>query len=172
MLLTNPKAGVASVEVHMKSVARRGHVCRALGRFLTMTGKKEEIDVERHSFGGLVLYEVTSDEIEQIERETLSVAEDLTFAVLGLSVGISFLIALMTVDNLPIKTFTVFLVLCVVGFVVAVYCGVHWFTGKRSFRRVISRVKARVGPLGQQGKELGPNSIPSAPQEATAGGDQ
>src|SRR5665213_1795664 len=106
----------------MKStVSWRGYTW-AIGLFRTMTGKKEEIDVERHSFGGLVLYEVTGDEIEQLERETLSIAEDLVFATFGLTLGASFLIALVTVPDLPIKTFLVFLVLCVVGFLVALYC--------------------------------------------------
>lgn len=134
------------------------------------TGRKEEIEIERHSFAGLILYEVTSDELEQLERETLSISEDLTFATVGFTLGISFLITLLTVDALSNKTFTVFVILCVGGFFAAIYCGVRWFSGRRSFRRVITRIKSRVGPLGQEGKEIGPYSIPGPPQEAKTGG--
>ena len=115
---------------------------------------KEQVEIERHRLERLICYDVTGDEIDQIERETLSISEDFSFATVGISVGLSFFITLLTVDITERRTFDIFFILCVLGFVASVYFGVRWWRGRGSFRTVIKRVKARVGPLGQEGKEL------------------
>jgi hypothetical protein len=133
--------------------------------FRVLKGSKEEIQVERHRYEGLVIYEVTSDELESLKVETLRISEDLSFLIFGASVALSFLVTILTVDNLPERTFNIFLIFCVLGFLVALYCGIRWFRGRRSFERTITRIERRVGPLGQEGKEIGPADPTGIPQE-------
>ena len=118
-----------------------------------LVGAREEIPVERHRYEGLVIYEVTSDEIENIKTETLKIPEDLTFAIAGFSIGVSFLIVLLTVDIVSARIFQVFFILCLLGFIVGIYCGFRWLRGRRTFESTIKRIERRVGPLGQEGKE-------------------
>src|SRR3984893_8628303 len=114
-------------------------------------GSKEEIEVERHRYEGLVIYEVTSDELNNLKKETLSISEDLTFATIGTTAGLSFLIAILTVDFRSERMFNVFFMVTLVGFIVAIYWGIRWLKGRKSFEGTITRIERRVGPLGQEG---------------------
>ena len=141
------------------------------GLLVTIKGTKEEISIERHRFEGLILYEVTSDEVDQLERETLSISEDLTFATIGATAAISFLIALLTTDFKSERTFNVFFIVFLLMVALAIYCGAKWYRGRKSFSGVITRIKKRLGPFGEEGKEISPTG-PGAPQESRVGGDQ
>jgi hypothetical protein len=125
--------------------------------------KKEEIIVERHTLEALVIYEVTSHELEQMERETLSVSEDFSFALAGLSIGITIALVLFTVTIESQKVFDVFLILMILGFLVSLYCGIKWARGRQSFTHVVKRIKTRVGSLGEEGKEIDPQQLESLP---------
>jgi hypothetical protein len=116
-------------------------------------GAREEIQVERHRYEGLVIYEVTSDEIANLKAETLRISEDLAFAIAGISIGLSFLVVLLTVEILSPRIFDAFFILSLVGFIVGAYCGFRWIRGRKSFEGTITRIERRVGPLGQEGKE-------------------
>lgn len=126
---------------------------------------KEELLVERHPFSGLVLYEVSGDEMDQIEKETLSISEDFSFGIAGLSVALSFMSTLVTVDITSDRTFYVFFIIMCLGFLVALHCGVRWFRTRQNFKGAIIRIKSRVGPLGQEGKEVQPSELANLPQE-------
>jgi hypothetical protein len=132
-------------------------------------GTKEQIEIERHRFVGLIIYEVTSDEIDQIERETLSISEDLTFSTVSVSVAAAFLLTLLTVDIVSERLFNIFFIVCVAGFVGGAYFGVRWFRGRKSFRGAITRIKKRVGPLGEEGKELRPGEATATAPAPTEG---
>src|ERR1041385_3101951 len=106
--------------------------------------KKEQIIVERHSFESLVIYEVTGQELEQMERETLSISEDFSFAVAGLSVAVTVAAALLTVDVASERIYHSFFVTMVLGFLVFLYCGIKWLRGKRSYKSTVQRIKQRV----------------------------
>lgn len=126
---------------------------------------REEVDVERHRLGALVIYEVTGDQLDQLETEATGLSDDLTFATAGVSAGIAFLLALLTVDIASDRLFTVFLVLTVAMFLLAAVCGVRWYRSRKKFKGVVARIKG-IGPLGQQGKEINPTELAaSEPQE-------
>jgi hypothetical protein len=116
-------------------------------------GTREEISVERHRYEGLVIYEVTSDEIANLKAETLRISEDLAFAIAGISIGLSFLVVLFTVEIPSTRVFDAFFILFLVGIIVGAYCGFRWIRGRKSFETTIGRIEKRVGPLGQEGKE-------------------
>jgi hypothetical protein len=44
-------------------------------------GTKRQISVESHRITKLVVYEVAVDDLNQLERETLSIPEDLSFGI-------------------------------------------------------------------------------------------
>lgn len=127
------------------------------------TRKGEVFVVERHALESLVIYEVGEHELEELERETKSVGEDFSFALAGLSIGISLASVLLTVDIQSNRVFMAFFGLMVLGFVVSLYCGIKWFRGGRRFKRVVQRIKSRVGPLGEEGKEIEPEQLEILP---------
>jgi hypothetical protein len=56
-----------------------------------MIGKiKREFSVESHPYPDLVIYEVSLDDLEQLEKETLTVNEDFSFFLFSSAVFISF----------------------------------------------------------------------------------
>jgi hypothetical protein len=115
---------------------------------------KQELFVEKHSYGTLVLYEITGDEVELLENETLIVSEDFSFALAALSVAISFAITLATTTIESDRTFTVFCLFVIVGFIATLFFGVRWFRGRKKVKSVLKRIRERSGPLGEEGKEL------------------
>jgi hypothetical protein len=71
-----------------------------------------EFVVERHAVTSVVLYEVTGEDLELLEQETIAVGEDFSFALASLSVALSFTITLRTVAIPAGKTYEVFGLLC------------------------------------------------------------
>lgn len=127
--------------------------------------KKEEIVVERHTFEALVIFEVTGQELDQMERETSSVSEDFSFALAGLSIGVTIASVLATVTIQSERVFNSFLIVMVIGFIVTLYCGFRWLRARRGFKRVTQQIKSRRSPLGEQGKEIELEALTSEPQQ-------
>jgi hypothetical protein len=125
--------------------------------------KREEIVVERHALESLVIYEVSGHELDELERETTSVGEDFSFALSGISIATSLGAVLLTVEIPSNRVFTIFLVIMLLGFIVAFYCGVKWLRGRRAFKGVVQRIKERVGPLGEEGKEINSEELETLP---------
>ncbi|MBM3528474.1 MAG: hypothetical protein FJX62_10305 [Alphaproteobacteria bacterium] len=130
--------------------------------------RREEIIVERHALDSLVIFDVSEHELDELERETGSISDDLTFGVAGLSVGLSLLVVLLTVDIQSDRIYYSFLLVDVVGFLVALYCGIRWFRGRKKFKGVVQRIKARVGPLGEEGKEIDSEQLETLPPAEVA----
>jgi hypothetical protein len=61
-----------------------------------MARQQEPILVERHPYSGLILYEISGDDLDLLEREGLSVGEDFSFALFGMSIAVSFTITLLS----------------------------------------------------------------------------
>jgi hypothetical protein len=138
-------------------------------RLRVARGTKEEIEIERHRLSMLVIYECSGDEIEQLEKETLSISEDLNFSIAGFSVGTALLVVLLTVDITSNRLFYMFFIACLAGYAMALYCGIKWWRGRKSFTRVMARIKQRVGPLGEQGKEVAAPSAGALPSDGGSG---
>ena len=130
-----------------------------------MVTRREEIPVERHPYHGLHLYEVTGDELDQLQQEAFSVGEDFSFALVGITLAVSFLIALLTTDIKAERIFTVFVVITSLGFLSASFFGIRWFNGRKTYKRTIRRIRERVGPLGDESKQIGPRELAALPEQ-------
>ena len=113
-----------------------------------------EFVVERHAVTRVVIYEVTCEDLEQLEKETLTVGEDFSFALATLSVAIAFTVTLATVSIPAGKTNDVFWIVMLGGYLAGLYFGVRWYRGRRQFKSVCRKIRERGGPLGEEGKEV------------------
>jgi len=91
----------------------------------------------------LSLYEVTDDELEVLEHGGPS-SFFLNFAVLLISTASSFLITLLTTTVLSDRTFTVFLLITLVGFVGGAILLLIWNRNRQSASSVVKRIKGRM----------------------------
>ena len=121
---------------------------------LLMERVKREFVVERHAVTSVVIYEVTGEDLEQLEKETLTVGEDFSFSLATTAVAISFTITLSTVTIPAGKTFDVFWIVMLGSYVAALFFGVRWFRGRRDFMSVCRKIRQRGGPLGEEGKQI------------------
>jgi hypothetical protein len=126
--------------------------------------KKEEIIVERHLLDPLVIYEVSGEQLVQMEQETLSVSEDFSFCLAGLSIAVTIAATIFSVPIASERVYNSFLIVMIFGILVTLYCGTKWLRGRKTFKGVVQRIKSRVGPLGEQGKELDETSLAALPQ--------
>jgi hypothetical protein len=127
-----------------------------------MTGRiTREISVESHQITGLVIYEVSIDDLNQLEAETLAISEDFSFAVFCITAAFSFTATLATVDIPPGKIYQVFWVIIIVGYLAGAFFGVRWFRARGTFKRIIKRIKERPGPLGEEGQEIDAEELES-----------
>jgi hypothetical protein len=127
------------------------------GKLLTtppMEKVKREFVVERHEVTSMVIYEVTGEDLEQLEKETLTVGEDFSFALASLSVAASFTITLSTVNIPAGKTYEVFWIVLMVSYLAAVFFGIRWYRGRKKFRTVLVKIRNRGGALGEEGKAV------------------
>jgi hypothetical protein len=131
--------------------------------------KREQIVVERHVFEALEIFEVSGQELDLMERETLSISEDFSFALAGLSVGVTIATVLLTVKLESDRVYEGFFLAMVLGFLVTLYCGIRWFKGRRRFRGAVHQIKRRTSPLGEQGRENDPTVLLEQPQQRPGG---
>jgi hypothetical protein len=120
---------------------------------------REEFDVERHRFPGLVLYEVSSDDLDHLEKETLSVGEDFSFFLACLTTAISLSASMLSFD-VPIgKLYDSFFLITIVSYIGAIFFGYRWLKARRGITSIVRKIKERMGPLGETGKELSPADL-------------
>jgi hypothetical protein len=120
----------------------------------------DKINLRRHALSHVESYDVTADELVQIEEESKTVGQDLQYASNGLTTGIAFSIAIVGTQIKSDRVYQAFFMLALMGFAIAAYCGQKYFRGKKRCRTVIQRIRERqVGPVGEEGKELLPAQI-------------
>jgi hypothetical protein len=127
-----------------------------------------QIPVMRHGLSHVETYDVTSDELERIESEGADVGFDFHIGLFCLTMATSFLIGLILSPPPPekLKTFVVFVVIVVVGFLAGGIFAVKWFRSRRAFSETIRRIRERVvGPLGEKGNEVRPAELEQLPSE-------
>jgi hypothetical protein len=120
---------------------------------------KRELIVESHPITGLICYEVSLEDLNQLEKETLAVGEDFSFGLFCLATAISFTIALITVEIPAGKTYETFAIITILGYAGTIFFGFRWFKTKTSFKNTIRRIKERPGPLGEEGNEIGAEAL-------------
>lgn len=111
-------------------------------------GSHDRIPVRRHSIAELHVYEVSSEELDQLERAGLHGAEAFGFLIFGFSVGISLTVTLTTVEIRSDRLFESFLIATIIAYVVGVFFGIRWVLERKSSKAVAQRIRSRVGPIG------------------------
>lgn len=104
--------------------------------------------IRRGKVDSLSLYEITESELETLERGSpSSLFFNLSIALV--SISCSFLVALMSADITSYRTFTVFVVIVVIGLIAGGVLGILWWRTRKDVSEVISRIKERM-PLEEE----------------------
>lgn len=104
----------------------------------------EIVKVKRARYDSLELFDVSENELTIIERGSPS-STYLNFAIFLLSIAISFLTTLLTVDLKENQTlFIVFTVICVLGFMVGLFLIIIWYRSKNEFDEVLKKIRDRM----------------------------
>ena len=105
----------------------------------------EKIDVRRRKIGSVTIYDVTEAELTILEKGT-EASIWLNFFIGAISVAISFLVALLTVDwgNSISLTQVVFLCLTIIMFLASIVCFVFWRNAKGQHAATIKTIKERT----------------------------
>jgi hypothetical protein len=109
-----------------------------------MTGatEHETIQVRRGRVDSIDLYEVTEDELQELERGG-EANNYLNFALALFSVAISFSIALAT-TNTTDRQFYVFLIVIIGTALTALIFGVIWLNNRKIVKELAARIRARM----------------------------
>ncbi len=105
--------------------------------------------IHRGRLDSLRIYEISEAELDALERgypESLY----LNFGLTVLTVAISFSIALATTKIDSDRTFTVFVVLIVIGYLAGVTFAMLWWISRRALQSVAAKIRARLPAEGIQ----------------------
>jgi hypothetical protein len=136
-----------------------------------MVIRKEPIAVERHPYAGLILYEISEDQLSQLENEGRSIGEDFSFALAGLSVAASFTITLFTAKIESERLFNSFFIVTLLGYLLTIFFGVKWIYGKKRQTGIARRIR-ELGPLGDETKPAAPGELTDMGTAETTSGPQ
>jgi len=101
----------------------------------------------RGRVGSLSLYEITDYELEILEKGSPN-SLYLNFSIFLFSIGISFLIALLTVSIESVKLFSAFVVVTVIGLLGSLFLFLLWFRTRNSVEEVIVKIRGRIPSRG------------------------
>jgi hypothetical protein len=101
------------------------------------------VPVKRGKFDSLSLYDVTESELTELGRGG-SDSILLNFAIFLLSTAISFLVALLTTEIKSVKTFCVFVIVTIFGFVGGLILLILWGKSRRSVSGIVKTIRARM----------------------------
>jgi len=126
----------------------------------------DQIPIRRHRLLDLHSYDVTGDELDQIEQEAMEVGQDLTFASISITALVSIAITLTTVTIQSDRTFSVYVAVAIAVAVFSVYFTIKWQRGKKRGVTIIQRIRQReVGPLGEEGREVKRSELDQLPSQ-------
>jgi hypothetical protein len=100
--------------------------------------------------GTLTVYHITEQELDQLEKGSPE-STYFGFAIFLLSMGVSFLVSLLTTAITSIWLFTIFLVVTFVGILGGILLIIVWSRYQRSTIRITKVIRGRKPPEGQQG---------------------
>ncbi len=100
--------------------------------------------IKRGRYDSLELFEVSESELTIIERGSPS-STYLNFAIFLISIASSFLTTLLTVDlSEKMTLFTIFTVICVIGYLIGIFLVILWYQNKNEFNDVIEKIRGRM----------------------------
>ncbi|WP_162826807.1 hypothetical protein [Pseudolabrys taiwanensis] len=103
--------------------------------------------VRRGRIERLDIYEISETELQILERgspESLF----LNFAIFLLSIAISFLVTLLTTEIQSSRTFIVFVVVAVLGFIIGLVLLALWAWHRHSTALIFEQIRRRMPPEG------------------------
>jgi hypothetical protein len=128
----------------------------------------DQIPVKRHRLEHAEIFEISADELDSIERSGASVGTDLQFATFLLPIAITLTTVLLITPIQNSRLWDGFFITLIVGYVLGSYFLIKWGRQRNTFKEVLRKIRdRRVGPLGQEGRELLPRELAELPaQEA------
>jgi hypothetical protein len=128
----------------------------------------EQIPLHVHGLGHLDAYQVTEDELDRIIKEGNELGIDFALAQFGITLGAAFLANLLITPMEMGKTYVIFVVIIVVGFLFGFAHAIKWYRNRGAFSAIIRKIKDRqVGPVGKEGKEISPSDLNQLPSTAS-----
>lgn len=103
------------------------------------------VEVRRGVFAQLTIYEVAEYELEILEHGSPD-SIYLNFAIFLLSIAVSFLVSLLTVD-VSTRIFIVFVTITAVGSLVGVFLLILWFRNRKSVSVLVAKIRNRLPPV-------------------------
>jgi hypothetical protein len=98
-----------------------------LGLF-AMTFEQDQIPAKRHRLKHLDLYDVSGDELDNLEQLGATVGTDLQFCTFWFPIGISASLTLIAISITNPHVYLAYLVAMFVGYGFGVFFGVRWWT--------------------------------------------
>ena len=104
---------------------------------------EESIRIIRGRVDSMLVYEVTENELFTLEKGNPN-AIFLNFSIFLNSIATSFLIALLTTTIPSERTFIVFTIITVVGYIIGILLLILWYRGRHSVAELIRTIKSRI----------------------------
>lgn len=102
----------------------------------------ENIPIKRGRVDSITVYDVTDYELDQLENGSPA-SLFLNFAILLLTTGVSFLIALLTTTIESDRIFYIFFIITLVSFISGIILFILWIKGRKSIKDLIEKIKNR-----------------------------
>ena len=116
--------------------------------------------IHRVRLDRLTIFEITEAELEALERGSPE-SIYLNLGIAAASFGTSFLIALVTTTISDVKTFCVFVIVSILGFLAGITFGLLWWQSHRSLITVAREIRSRMPPEGVQESAGGDEQNPA-----------
>lgn len=104
--------------------------------------------IRRARFGQLVIYEVSDTELQLIERGSPD-SVFLTFGIFLISIGVSFLVTLLSTSIESIRIFTTFVVVSTIGLVTGLILLCLWWWYRKSRSNLFKTIRERLSQEGE-----------------------
>ncbi len=99
--------------------------------------------IKRGRFDSISIYEISDYELEILANGSPS-SIYLNFAIFLISIGISFIISLLTTQIKSIYLFSSFLVIALIGLVNGLILLFYWNNNRKSISDIVKKIKLRI----------------------------
>lgn len=125
----------------------------------------EQIPIERHAYKSLAIYEVSADELDGLERFGTALSGDMNIANSSGSIFITLLVTLLSTHPTPDRVYYTMLMIMLFAGILALFSGGRYWSTSRERGALIRKIRERVGPLGEEGKEVQPRELAKVPSQ-------
>lgn len=113
----------------------------------------KELRIVRGKVGSISLYEITESELDALAKGSRN-SVFLNFGIFLLSVGISFLVTLLTIQIPTVYLLVVFLVVAAVSLIVGAILLLLWRLDKNNVSHIVKRIRNRITSLNSVQDEM------------------